>query len=83
MLSVRFKDDVYRNTNRDQRLCDMFAKVVFADQYGFLRRCQILVIAGGQDGHGVRVPRNDFSFGWVYTANKFVSRQGTGQHVDG
>lgn len=82
MLSVQFENDLSRNTNRDWRLLNMFAKFVFIDQCGFLRRCKRLVMVCEQDGHGARVPLNDFSFGWKYTANKSVNKRCTEEHVD-
>lgn len=74
MLNVRFKDDLSCSTNEDWRLLNMIARFMFVDQSGFLLPCRLLMMVGGKDGHWVRVPWNNFTLGWGYTANEFADK---------
>lgn len=35
-----------------------------------------------QNGYRVKDLRNDFTFGWEYTADKFINKQSTEKHLD-
>lgn len=39
-------------------------------------------MVGGQNGYRVRVPWNNFTFGWEHTADKSVDKRGAEKHTD-
>lgn len=60
----------------------MFAKLVLAGERGFLGGGPRLMMVGGQDGHWVRAPSNEFTFGWAYTTKKTFDKRSVEKHID-